>query len=188
MNKVELNNKTALILIDFQKAFENEDFWGGNRNNKDAELKAAKLLELWRVKNLPVFHTQHCSVSPGSLLAEGNEGNEFMEVVKPIDGETIIKKNVNSGFIGTNLKQLLDEQGIETLVFAGLTTDHCVSTTVRMAGNYGYNCVVVNDAVATFDKVSVHGEKFSSQIIHDTAMASLNGEFALVADFKDLFD
>ncbi len=185
--KINLNNNPALILIDFQKAFDDHSIWGGARNNPDAENVAAELLNLWREKQLPVFHTQHCSVNPNSPLAEGNPGNEFMDIVKPVKGETIIKKNVNSGFIGTNLKQLLDEKAITDLVFAGLTTDHCVSTTVRMAGNYGYKTWLINDATATFDKISISGEKFSAQLIHDTALASINGEFAEVVNFKDAF-
>lgn len=186
--KINLNNKPALILIDFQKAFDDHKIWGGARNNPDAEEVAAKLLKLWREKQLPVFHTQHCSVNPNSPLAEGNPGNDFMEIVKPLAGETIIKKNVNSGFIGTNLKQLLDEKGITNLVIAGLTTDHCVSTTVRMAGNFGYKTWLINDATATFEKVSIGGEIFSAQLMHDTALASINGEFAEVVNFKDAFE
>lgn len=185
--KINLSDKPALILVDFQKAFDDHKIWGGARNNPDAEKVAAKLLKLWRKKQLPVFHTQHCSVNPNSPLAEGNPGNEFMEIVKPLAGETIIKKNVNSGFIGTNLKQLLDEKGITNLVIAGLTTDHCVSTTIRMAGNFGYKTWLINDATATFEKVSIGGEKFSAQLMHDTALASINGEFAQVVNFKDAF-
>ena len=84
----------ALILIDIQKAFEDVEYWGGQRNNPDAEENASKLLQLWRKKKLPIFHIKHCSSNPTSLLNEGNEGNEFMELVKPSDDEIIIKKNV----------------------------------------------------------------------------------------------
>lgn len=186
--KINLADKPALILIDFQKAFENIEYWGGGRNNPNAENVAAQLLKIWRKNNLAIFHTQHCSSNPNSPLAEGKPGNEFMEIVKPIEGETIIKKNVNSGFIGTNLKEIIDNIGITNLVFAGLTTDHCVSTTVRMAGNYGYKTWLINDATATFDKISISGEKFSAQLIHDTAMASINDEFAEVVNFIDALE
>ena len=53
------DKKPALILIDIQKAFEDENFWGGNRNNKDAEIKAQQILEKWRELSLPVFHVRH---------------------------------------------------------------------------------------------------------------------------------
>ncbi|KAF2334954.1 cysteine hydrolase family protein [Flavobacterium daemonense] len=176
---MKLNNP-ALILIDIQKGFHDLAYWGGDRNNVDAEQKAGELLELWRSKKLPIFHVQHCSSNPNSILNEKNPGNEFQDVVKPLEAETIIKKNVNSAFIGTNLKELLDNAKIENLVILGLTTDHCVSTTTRMAGNFGYNVHLISDATATFNKKGINGEDFSAELIHQTALASLNEEFANV--------
>ena len=92
----------------------------------------------------------------------------------------IIKKNVNSAFIGTDLKEQLDSQNITKLVIVGLTTDHCVSTTTRMAGNFGFNTFLVSDATATFNKKGLDGQNFSAEIIHETALASLNDEFATI--------
>ncbi|WP_294963134.1 cysteine hydrolase family protein [uncultured Flavobacterium sp.] len=172
----------ALILIDIQKGFHDVGYWGGDRNNVTAEEKAGELLEIWRDKKLPIFHIQHCSSNPNSILNETSAGNEFQDVVKPLEGEIIIKKNVNSAFIGTNLKELLDTAEITNLVIVGLTTDHCVSTTTRMAGNFGYNVYLVSDATATFNKKGINGEEFSAELIHQTALASLNGEFAQVVN------
>ena len=93
---ISKSDRPALILIDIQKGFENLEYWGEERNNPDAENNAGELLEIWRKNQLPIFHIKHCSSSPDSLLNESNEGNEFKEIVKPISGETIIKKNVNS--------------------------------------------------------------------------------------------
>ncbi|WP_125719391.1 cysteine hydrolase family protein [Flavobacterium ustbae] len=170
----------ALILIDIQKGFHDIAYWGGDRNNVNAEEKAGELLKTWRAKQLPIFHIQHCSSNPNSILNETNPGNEFQDVVKPLEGEKVIKKNVNSAFIGTNLKELIDDAKITNLVIVGLTTDHCVSTTTRMAGNFGYNVYLVSDATATFNKKGINGEEFSAEIIHQTALASLNEEFAQV--------
>ena len=177
---ISKSDRPALILIDIQKAFDNIDYWGGQRNNLNAEINASVLLNIWRNNNLPVFHIKHCSSSPTSLLNENNKGNEFKDIVKPIDGETIIKKNVNSAFIGTNLKDQLDNEKITKLVIVGLTTDHCVSTTTRMAGNFGYDTFLVSDATATFNKRGLDGQNFSAELIHETALASLNDEFATV--------
>lgn len=77
--------------------------------------------------------------------------------MKPIDGEIIIKKNVNSAFIGTDLKERLDNEKITKLVIVGLTTDHCVSTTTRMAGNYGFDTFIVSDPTAAFNKKGREG-------------------------------
>jgi nicotinamidase-related amidase len=174
------SDRPALILIDIQKGFDNVEYWGGQRNNFDAEYNAEKLLKLWRKNQLPVFHIKHCSSTPTSLLHESNIGNEFKDMVKPINGETIIKKNVNSAFIGTDLKERLDNEKITKLVIVGLTTDHCVSTTTRMAGNFGFDTYLVSDATATFNKKGIDGQYFSAELIHETALASLNDEFATV--------
>jgi nicotinamidase-related amidase len=176
----KINEPAALILIDIQKGFDNIEYWGGQRNNLNAEENASEILNLWREYKLPVFHVQHCSSNPNSLLNENNVGNEFKELVKPIDGEVIIRKNVNSAFIGTNLKEQLDSANIKTLVILGLTTDHCVSTTTRMAGNFGYETFVISDATATFNKKGLDGQNFSAELMHETALASLNEEFATV--------
>lgn len=184
--KMKITNATALLLIDLQKGFEDIEHWGGGRNNSGAEENAAEILKVWRKRNLPLFHIKHCSTTPQSPLAEGNPGNEFLEKTKPSEGEPIIKKNVNSAFIGTDLKQQLDDLGIRKLVIVGLTTDHCISTSTRMAGNFGFETYLIGDATATFDKIGVTGEKFSAQLIHDTALASLHGEFATVITTDEL--
>ncbi|WP_300978623.1 cysteine hydrolase family protein, partial [Flavobacterium sp.] len=149
---ISKSDKPALLLIDIQKGFDNVAYWGGQRNNLEAENKAGELLKLWRKHQLPIFHIQHCSKNPTSLLHENNKGNEFKDVVKPFNDEVIIKKDVNSAFIGTNLKGQLDDQQISKIVIVGLTTDHCVSTTARMAGNLGFDTFIVSDATATFDR------------------------------------
>ena len=150
-------DRPALILIDIQKGFDNIKYWGGQRNNPYAEENARELLLLWRKHKLPIFHIQHCSSNPLSPLYETNIGNEFKELVKPINNEPVIKKNVNSAFIGTGLKEQLDNSKITKLVIVGLTTDHCVSTTTRMAGNLGFDVFVVSDATATLIKRGLKG-------------------------------
>ncbi len=177
---ISKSDRPALILIDIQKAFDDIKYWGGERNNPEAENNAGELLQLWRANNLPIFHIKHCSTIPTSPLNETHSGNEFKEIVRPIDGEPVIKKNVNSAFIGTDLKERLDNENISKLVIAGLTTDHCVSTTTRMAANLGYDTFLVSDATATFNKKGVDGRNYAAELIHETALASLNEEFATI--------
>ena len=173
-------DRPALILVDIQKGFENIDYWGGQRNNPDAELRASELLKIWRTHHLPIFHIRHCSTIPTSLLHETNAGNAFNDLVSPIEREPIINKRVNSAFIGTDLQTQLDDANITTLVIVGLTTDHCVSTTTRMAGNLGYKTILVADATATFNKKGLDGQNYPAELIHETALASLNNEFATI--------
>lgn len=178
----------ALILIDFQYGFDDCEFWGGNRNNVDAEQNAARLVQLFRAKGRNVIHVKHCSTLPNSPLREGEPGNEIKVDVKPLSTERVFCKKVNSAFIGTGLLDYLNNKGISHLVFAGLTTDHCVSTSVRMAGNFGFNTTVVADACATFDKIGINGIKYTSELIHQTALASLLNEFASVRFTSDVLN
>jgi nicotinamidase-related amidase len=176
----------ALILIDFQKGFDEGEYQDRNRNNIDAEKKAAVILNKWREINLPVFHIIHSSKNPDSRFHESHPGFEIKDEVKPIEGEPVIKKNVHSAFIGTDLKERLEKQGINCVVIIGMTTNHCVSTTTRMAGDYGFDTFLISDATATFDRIGINGEKFSSEIIHQTTLANLNIDFAQVIDTKKL--
>ncbi len=169
---------TALVLIDVQQGFDNLAHWGGERNNPDAEDNCKALLHAFREKCMPVYHVQHCSLDTNSPLHESNPGNRIHAKVTPTSAEPIYKKNVNSAFIGTSLETDLKNAGITNLIMAGLTTDHCVSTSVRMAANLEFIVTLAQDATATFNKVGANGENYSAQLIHDTAIASLNAEFA----------
>jgi len=176
----------ALLIIDMQKGFDEEAHWGGNRNNKEAESRITEILDKWRSLSFPVFHILHGSLEEGSPLQESNPGFQMKDEIKPLEGEPIIVKHVNSAFIGTDLQQQLDSQGIKKLVIVGLTTNHCVSTTTRMAGNFGYDVTLISDATATFDRVGLNGETFDAETIHQTALASLHQEFAEVIDSRTL--
>lgn len=186
MNTPTITPGPALLLIDIQSAFDDLAYWGGERNNPEAEQRASELLQLWRARRLPVFHIKHCSTTPGSPLHPSHPGNAIHPLVAPLGGEPVIEKNVNSAFIGTDLQQRLESAHITKLVIVGLTTDHCVSTTTRMAGNLGFDTTLVDDATATFCKHGKDGQLFSAQLIHDTAIASLNGEFAHIATTAEI--
>jgi nicotinamidase-related amidase len=168
----------ALLLIDVQQGLD-DPAWG-ERNNLAAEQRMAELLATWRGALWPVLHVQHMSTQPASPLQPGLPGNAFKPEALPLDDEPVFQKTVNSAFIGTTLEAYLHEHGIRSLVVAGLTTDHCVSTTVRMAGNLGFDVVVVEDATATFARTGHDGARHSAQQMHDLALASLHGEFATV--------
>ena len=153
---------------------------------RDVVDKIAQILAHWRTKKYPVYHILHSSLEIDSVLHISKPGFEMKEEVKPLANEPIIVKNVNSAFIGTDLKEQLDQAGIETLVIVGLTTNHCISTTTRMAGNFGYDVQLISDATATFDRMGLNGEKFDAEMIHQTALVSLNNEFATVLNTATL--
>ena len=175
---------SALLVIDVQKGFDAPGW--GPRNNPGAEGTVARLLERWRSAGWPVVHAQHVSVEDGSALGPGQPGVEIKPEAEPRKGEPLFQKSVNSAFIGTGLEDYLRSEGIESLVMVGLTTNHCVSTTARMAGNLGFRIFVVEDATATFDCRGPDGTVHAAELVHSVSLASLHGEFATVVGSADV--
>ena len=174
----------ALLVIDVQQGFD-DPIWGP-RNNPALETHVAELLDAWRAARRPVLHARHMSTLPDSPLRPGQRGNAFKTEAEPRPGEPVIEKRVNSCFIGTMLDQDLVRSGIGSLVLAGLTTNHCVSTTARMAGNLGYAVSVVSDATATFDRTGPDDVHYPAELVHAMALSDLHGEFADVVDTRTL--
>ena len=183
---MSLSSGAALLLVDVQQGMD-DPRWGA-RNNPDAERRIADLLAAWRGNSRPVIHVQHLSLEPQSPLREDAPGHAFKVEARPMPGEPVFQKHVNSAFIGTDLEAHLRAKGIESLVVVGITTDHCVSTTVRMAGNLGFNVTVVEDATATFERRGPDGTHYSADLMHRVALASLHGEFATVRPSHDILN
>lgn len=181
---MHLQENAVLLLIDVQQGFKDPIL--GRRNNPDAEENIARLLDVWRQSRRPIVHIQHLSLSPASVFYPGKPGVEFQNTARPLIGEPVFTKHVNSAFIGTDLEAYLRGHGHEALIIIGLTTDHCVSTTTRMAGNLGFVTYVVEDATATFDKTGHDGRHFSAEDVHRISLASLHKEFGTVISTADL--
>jgi nicotinamidase-related amidase len=84
----------------------------------------------------------------GRLLIRGENGHDIIPELYPIDGENIVDKPGRSAFQHTDFKLMLDVAGIKNLVICGVTTDVCVTTTMRDANDLGLDCVLVQDACA----------------------------------------
>ncbi len=181
-----MNDKTALLLIDVQQGFD-EPYWG-QRNNPGAEANMEKLLQAWRAAKRPVFHVKHNSRNTRSPLHPSNPGNAYKPAVAPRQDEPSLGKDVNSAFIGTDLEARLRAAGVSSLVIAGLTTPHCVSTTARMASNLGFATKVVSDATAAHAGKGPDGKPVDAETMHYHALASLNGEFADIVTTAELLE
>lgn len=170
----------TLIVIDVQRAFDDPSW--GRRNNPAAESRIADALRAWRDAALDIVHVRHASAAPDGLFAPGTAAFEFKPEAAPLEGEPVVTKSVNSAFIGTELEARLHGAGTERVALVGLTTDHCCSTTARMAANLGFETWVLADAMATFERRAQDGELIAAELMHRTALASLSGEFAEVLD------
>lgn len=221
MTALSFTVPTALLLIDNQQAFTRYgSHWGSSRSNPKFEANLKILLETFRSarsrianKNqIHVIHIFHSSVEESSVLNpkfDSGYGLRPLDFAIPAkDGtEPVMWKCVNSAFIGTELESYIRNHGIRQLFIAGLTTDHCVSTTTRMAENLGVVNVyadpsdlpksfhidsdgshpglsvdrgrifLVEDSTATFAKGG-----FDAEIIHQVSVASLKDEFAEIVN------
>lgn len=171
----------ALTPIDIQIGLgEPHPFWGGSLNNPNFVANSGAVVGAARAAGTPVLHVRHNSTHPQSPLQKGSPGHEFQPQVAPIAGERVFEKTVNSAFVGTGLDAVLHQMGISRLIMFGLTTEHCVSTSVRMGANLGFDITLVGDACAAHPKVGLDGQPIDADTVHGVNLASLHGEFAQV--------
>jgi nicotinamidase-related amidase len=174
------SGKTALVVIDVQRAFDEWEAAGKRRNNPQAIARIADLLAAFRAANAPIFHIRHEGTRLGSSFLPDGTGYPVRDEAKERDGEPVIVKRVNSAFIGTDLEARLRADDIKRVVICGVTTNHCVETTTRMAGNLGFDTRLVRDATWTFDRTGPDGDVHTAEAIHAMTLANLNGEFATI--------
>ncbi len=181
-----MTDATALLIIDVQQGLADASL--GQRNNPDAEANMARLLGAWRKQQWPIIHIRHCSVEPDSTLRPELPGNAYKDEVRPLPGEKEFTKTVNSAFIGTGLEQYLRANDLSALVIVGLTTDHCVSASTRMASDLGFDVTLVSDATAAFERSGYDGKHYSGDEIHRVNLVSLDGEFCRLSNTRQLLD
>jgi biuret amidohydrolase len=169
----------ALVVIDMQRDFAEPGGFGESLGNDVSHVTAIvpdvkRLIEGFRAAGLPVIHTQEChrpdlsdlppakrnrgtptlrigDVGPmGRILISGEPGTAILPELAPIDGEIVIEKPGKGAFYATPLEETLKARGIEQLVFAGVTTEVCVQTTMREANDRGYECLLVEEATASY--------------------------------------
>ena len=176
----KFDETTALLLVDVQKGVNEVKYYGGpsgKRNNHSAEENMRCLLAEWRRLGKRVAFTRHNSReinSPLKLELETGNQIEGLEINGP---DIVVEKDVNSGFIGTSLELELRRSGINRLVVMGFYTNYCIETTVRMAGNLGFDTYLVHDACAAVNTLGHDGKYYEPDLVHNMSIASLHGEF-----------
>lgn len=170
---------TALIVIDMQRDFIEDGGFGASLGNDVSRLQAivpivAALISGIRAAGISVIHTREChrpdlSDLPaakrdrgnpvqrigdpgpmGRLLVAGEPGAEIIAALAPAPGEIVIDKPGKGAFYRTELDQILRRNGVQQLIFAGVTTEVCVQTTMREANDRGYDCLLATDATESY--------------------------------------
>lgn len=171
--------KTALVVIDMQRDFIERGGFGDALGNDVSRLEAiipatARLIGLFRERGWPIIHTREahkpdlsdCPPSKirrgsasvrigeegpmGRLLVTGEPGNQIVPELAALDGEIVIDKPGKGMFWATGLHERLRGLGITHLVFAGVTTEVCVQTSMREANDRGYECLLIDEATESY--------------------------------------
>jgi nicotinamidase-related amidase len=170
---------TALVVIDMQRDFAEPGGFGASLGNDVSRVTAIvptvkKLIEGFRSAGLPVIHTMEChkpdlSDCPpakrnrgeptlrigdqgpmGRVLIAGEPGTAILDELAPLPGEIVIKKPGKGAFYATTFGAELERLAARQLVFAGVTTEVCVQTTMREANDRGYECLLAEDATESY--------------------------------------
>jgi len=174
----------VLLPIDMQQAFDAPPW--PRRWNAKVDENGRALLQRWREAGRPIIHVRHDSVMEGSSLAPGSDGNRFRPGFEPLEHEPLVTKSVNSAFIGTDLDLRLRRLGATQIVVFGISTDMCVSTTVRTGSNMGWDMVLVPDACDCFDLPDGQGGIIPAETIQSAHVATLGFEFCKVVSTGEL--
>jgi len=177
-------DRAVLLPIDMQRGFD-EPGWP-RRWNKDVDANGLALIAEWRAAGRPIIHVRHDSIEPGSTLAPGAPGNDFRPGFGPRGEEPLITKSVNSAFIGTDLDLQLKRLGAKHVIAFGISTDMCVSTTIRTGANMGWDMILVPDACDCFDLPDGAGATISAEEVQRAHVATLAFEFCRTLSTSEL--
>ncbi|MEQ9126469.1 MAG: isochorismatase family cysteine hydrolase [Alphaproteobacteria bacterium] len=171
--------RAALVVIDMQRDFIEPGGFGASLGNDVSRLAAIvpttrRLIEGFRQAGLPIVHTRECHLPDlsdcppakrergrpslrigdagpmGRILVRGEPGAEIVPALAPLPGEHVIDKPGKGAFYATGLGDLLERLKVRQLVFAGVTTEVCVQTTMREANDRGYECLLATDATESY--------------------------------------
>ena len=174
----------TLVLIDMQKAMDDAHY--AEAGQPQALTNARRLLTHWRALGNPVVHIRHDSMDPASPYAPGKPTHNFKPEVAPLDHEIVVEKRTNNAFIGTDLMQVLEDLGSSELVVCGVHLQHCVESTVRMAGNLGFMVYLAGDATVSLARTDINGKKWSADDVHALTLGILDGHYAKVVNCDEL--
>lgn len=178
-------SKTALIVVDLQ----NDYFKGGKWELEGTEAAAAKavtLLKSFRAKRLPVVHVRHEFLTTDvPFFVPNSDGTKVHSSVQELECEPVVLKHQINSFRDTNLKEILDELDVDSLLICGAMSHMCIDAVTRAASDFGYNCAIAHDACATLG-LEFNGVAVPARQVHAAFMAALDFAYANVASTDKL--
>ena len=171
--------RAALVVIDMQRDFLEPGGFGETLGNDLAPVRAivptvAALIGTFRDKGWTILHTRESHAPDlsdcppakrargnpslrigdagpmGRILVRGEPGAAIIDACAPAPGEIVLDKPGKGMFYATDAAAILGARGVTHLVFAGVTTEVCVQTSMREANDRGYECLLIEDATASY--------------------------------------
>ena len=175
-------DRTALIVVDVQKGFD-DPVWGP-RNNPASEANIAALIEAWRARAADRLRAARLDEA-GSPFTPGQAGNDFQDILTG-EPDLLVTKSVNSAFHGEpDLAEWLRGEGIEHVVICGIQTNMCCETTARVAANLDFDMTFVLDATHTYDLPDRNGGTITADELARVTASNLDPEFGRVVDTRE---
>lgn len=153
----------VLLVVDTQRLITNTDLYQFELFEKCVK----DLICQARNSGIEVIYVRHDD-GEGEELTRGTEGFEIYDGFKPVDGELIFDKKVNSAFNGTGLLEYLRDKGEDTIIIVGLQTDYCIDATIKCGFEHGFKMIVPENANSTVDNDFMSGEmtyKYYNELI-----------------------
>ena len=158
---IGIGERTALLIVDFQKAFTSEESpLGGSPLITSAVENTKELISLAREERLPIIHTvvgyredqKDMGLWPLKVPTLSNVllGSKWVEIddgLEVREEDIVIVKKMPSAFFNTDLTTILNSHRIDTLMIAGCTTSGCIRATVIDSFSYGYRTIVAKECV-----------------------------------------
>lgn len=144
----------VLLIVDTQKAITNKNLY----QFEVFESHVKELIATARQKSIEVIYVRHDD-GVGNELTKGNDGFEIYDGFKPLEGEKIFDKNVNSAFKDTGLLEYLKQKKENTIIVAGLQTDYCIDATIKAGFEHGFKMIVPANANTTVDNQYMTAEQ-----------------------------
>ena len=158
-NRIGFGEKPALLIIDLQNAFTDENFFGGHNINVAID-NTTHLLQACRQAQIPIAHVRFVTSNDGSDigtfglkvprlkdLVDGPSAADIVDSLKPKSDEFVSIKHHASAFFGTTLQSWLTFKSVDTLLITGCATSGCVRASTIDASAYGYRPMLVAECV-----------------------------------------